>query len=422
MRHKGSGRVWVGGVIVCLVVSHPLPSLLSYLQVESRGLLGVGAMSSARAAPSSKKRFHRIFSSRRRARFWIKRCRSDKGRALVRADTLQTIRGGPISFFEAMAQSPLHRLSLRSDKRLGQFLGAARKMKRGVGRRERLGELCYARAMHHQRSARRARDSIRRAKALGKGSPKSLVAQRSRDLALARVWLEKGLGHYRSIVAMGHSSLKRQAEPLFRVASLSMKLATHPANRRLVKKRLQYAKLVLASLSGLVRHHPTSRFIELGLLAKGAMYYHLGQYSEAIGVLRQVRKWYSRQAPYAMYLLGWSLYKAGRFGKARIHLRAAARSSRSSKTMVRTARQDLVLVTSHLSNPGRAYNYFRSTVKGRDKRAARRMFHRLARVLVARGQRKRAIRLYRSFLRRWPKSKDACVWVRTLQSLVKGSR
>jgi tetratricopeptide (TPR) repeat protein len=397
--------------MVCLGVANPL----SLVPDASGGL-------TAWAAPGSGERRNRIFSSRRRARFWIKRCQRDKARALTRAHSLETIRRAPISVFAAMAGSPLYGLSLQSDKRLGKLLGAARKVPKGVRRRERLGELSYARAIYHQRTARRARDRMGRAKVLGKGWPKPLVARRNRELALARVWLEKALRHYRSIVAMGHGSLKRQAMPLFRVASLSMELATHPANRRLVKKRLQYAKLVLASLSGLVRHHPRSKYIELALLAKGAMYYHLGQYGEAIGVLRQVRKWYSRQAPYAMYLLGWSLYKAGQSSKARVHLRAATRSRRSSKTLVRIARQDLVLVTSHLAHPGRAYKYFRSTVKGRDKRAAQRMFRRLARVFLARGQRAPAVRLYRSFLVRWPKSKDACVWMRTLQGLVKGSR
>jgi tetratricopeptide (TPR) repeat protein len=387
--------------------------------MQSWMLLGTDASPSARAAPGPMKQRTRIFSSRRRTRYWLKRCQRDKGRALRRADALQTVRRAPISLFAATAGSALYRLALQSGKRLKQLLGIASKVKKGVHRRERLGELCYARAIHHQLAARRADDSIRRMKALGNGVPKVLTARQSRELGLARAWLARALRHYRAIVAMGHGSLKRQAEPLFRVASLSMELATHPANRRLVKQRLKYARLVLGSLTSLLRHHPRSRYIELALLAKGAMYYHLGQYAEAIKVLQQARKWYSREAPYAMYLLGWSLYKAGRYNKARVHLRAAARSSRSSKTLVRTARQDMVLVTSHLGNSGRAYKYFRSSVKGRNKGAARRMFRRLARVYLARGKRKPAIRLYRSFLIRWPKHKSACGWMRTLESLLR---
>ena len=342
---------------------------------------------------------------------------------------LGVVRRAPISLFAATDGSGLYRLALLSDKRLGRLLRKASKRKKGVRRRERLGEVCYARAIHHQLAGRRLDGRIRRLKALGKGAAKGaakgvakgLAARHRREVGLARVWLERALRHYRAIVGMGHGSIKRQAGPLFQVASLSMELATHPDNRRLVNQRLKYAKLVLTSLGSLVRHHPRSRFIELALLAKGAMYFHLGQYTDAIKVLEQVRRWYSREAPYAMYLLGWSLYRAKQHDKARVHLRAATRSSRSGKALVKAAREDLVLVTSHLGKPGRAYKYFRSSVKGRNKGAARRMFRRLARVYLARGLGKPAIRLYRSFVGRWPKHKSVCLWVRTLERLVRGS-
>jgi len=406
----GMGRTGLGAVMLGLGMVAPLP-------LPSTGTL----MPTAWAAPGVAPPPPPIFASRRRTKFWQQRCRRDKRRALRRADVLQTVRRAPISFFAATAGSKLYRLARQSDQRLGRLLAAARKQKPGVRRRERLGGLCYARAIHYQEAARRADDRVRRKRALGKGVPDTLTRAHRRELGRARVWLERALAHYRAIVAMGHGSLKQQAGPLFRVASLSMELATHPANRRLVKPRLKYAKLVLSSLSGLLRHHPRSRYIELALLAKGAMYYHLGQYAEAIKVLQQVRKWYSREAPYAMYLLGWSLIGAGQHSRARIHLRAATRSSRSSKALVRAAREDLVLVTSHLPHPERAYKYFRASIKGRSKATARRMFRRLARVYLARAQRKPALRLYRSFLLRWPKHKDACQWVRTLESLLRGA-
>ncbi len=397
-------------LVLCLGVLAPL---------SLQGATGLVAV--ARSAPGGKAGRPNIFSSQKRSKYWRKRCTRDKRSGLRRADVLNTVRRTPISLFAAMDNSSLYGLALRSSADLAKLLTTAKRRKKGVARSERIAELCYALAIHHQLAARRDDSRIRRHKALGNTVPGKLMRRYKLAVRQSRLWLERALSHYRLIVAMGHGALKRQAGPLFRVASLSMELATHPANRRLVKQRLKYAKIVLKSLRSLLRHHPRSRFIELALLAKGAMYYHLGQYGEATKVLRQVRKWYNREAPYAMYLLGWSLYKSGKYKKARIHLRAASRSGRSSKKLVRVARQDLVLVTSHL-NIKRAYRYFRGSVKGRDKSAARQMLKRLARVLVARNKRKPAIRLYRSFLKRWRKNRAACLWVRTLEGLLRGGR
>ncbi|MFH2006871.1 MAG: hypothetical protein ABI333_09835 [bacterium] len=247
------------------------------------------------------------------------------------------------------------------------------------------------------------------------------LAHRHETPAKARQWRARARKHYLSLADdPRHRGYKRMDEVLYQLGVLAMQEGANADARRDAKGALKQRQAMLKHFGRLLKEHPRSRYLAWALLARGDFYFHVGQYKTALGIYSLVRRLYLQVAPYAMYKLGWSLFRLKRYQEALVELRASTRSSRSARALIEAARGDIALVGTYAGlNGKKALRYFRNTIKGADKSAGTAMFLQLARTHVARDLRPAAIRAYRYALGKWRHHRDACVWVRTLEGLIR---